>query len=166
MRSICIRKWSCRKIPTLVSPLIQNERVWSPKEFRECTDSFFVSRTFRKAEKSGVFLISPTERWFLIYFATTPFLLRATIPEIGSQSRFRILLSIDYFTGQAAPPHRNNQTQLAGAVSPKRWPMQKTRNPIWRITCWTGGAPYRITSQKISPAPMQWDGKTFYSTIP
>ena len=70
----------CCKIPTLVSPLIQNERVWSPKEFRECTDSFFVSRIFHKAEKllhrfktnekSGVFLISPTERWLLIYFAT------------------------------------------------------------------------------------------------
>ena len=48
----------CCKIPTLVSPLIQNERVWSPKEFRECTDSFFVSRIFHKAEKSEIFLIS------------------------------------------------------------------------------------------------------------
>ena len=41
-----------------VSPLIQNERVWSPKEFRECPDSFFISRTSHKAEKPRSFLIS------------------------------------------------------------------------------------------------------------
>ena len=78
LRSQTSKNWNgndfirgCCKIPTLVSPLIQNERVWSPKEFRECTDSFFISRTFRKAEKSGGFLISlalVNKNWTRILF--------------------------------------------------------------------------------------------------
>ena len=32
-----------------VSPFVQDKRVWSLKEFRKYTDSFFISKTFHKS---------------------------------------------------------------------------------------------------------------------
>lgn len=41
-----------------VSPFAQDERVQSPKEFRKCTDSFFISNMFHKSVAISQSIIS------------------------------------------------------------------------------------------------------------